>query len=206
MKIKVCGMRDADNILNVAKLAPHYMGFIFYKKSIRFVKEERAIDLLQNFPAIKKVGVFVDAKLDYILQKVHRHGLSHVQLHGKEQVNFCQKIKKAAKIRIIKAVSVTEDFNFSILQPYQEVVDYLLFDTKCSGYGGSGITFNWNILKNYNNQLPIFLSGGLSLDNIQSAKKLSFLKIHALDLNSCFEKKPALKDIKLLQKLDFLKI
>lgn len=205
MKIKVCGMNEVQNILEVAKLAPDYMGFIFYEKSPRFINKEANIQVLQNFPSIQKVAVFVNASLSYIEEKVTKHHFSHLQLHGNESVDFCKKIKNSTGKKIIKAFGVFQNFDFSITIPYQNEVDYILFDTKTSRYGGSGDFFAWDLLKNYNNKLPIFLSGGLTFENIQKAAKIDFVNIHALDLNSRFEKSPALKNVELL-KLGFSKI
>jgi phosphoribosylanthranilate isomerase len=205
MKIKVCGMSEPQNIIEVANLAPDYMGFIFYEKSPRFVKDESAIELLESYPKIQKVGVFVNASLEYIEQKSKKHHFSFLQLHGKESVDFCRKIKQTINSKIIKAFGVDENFDFLQVAEYQKVADYLLFDTKTAHYGGSGRKFSWDILKNYNNKIPIFLSGGLNLQNIDLATKIPFLNIHALDLNSQFEKKPAQKDINLLKQVHFQK-
>ena len=206
MKIKICGMNNEQNILQVAKLAPNYMGFIFYKKSVRFVAQEKVIDALEKFPNIQKVAVFVDASLEYIQQKIAKHNFSHIQLHGNEDPLFCEQIKIQSGKKIIKTFRVQQNFDFSIIIAYQNVVDYILFDTKTIDYGGSGKKFDWQILRKYNNKLPVFLSGGLSLDNIHYALGIDFVNIHALDLNSCFEKEPALKDIELLKKVYFKKI
>lgn len=202
LKIKVCGMREKENILEVCKLAPDYIGFIFYKKSPRFVKKEQVLDLLDDFPNIKKVGVFVDPEVRYLKEKIARHHFDYIQLHGKESVDFCSDLK-ALGVKIIKAFALEESFSFLTLNGYEKVVDYFLFDTKSKYYGGSGKSFDWQILKSYNNILPVFLSGGLSLENITAISDLNFLNLAVLDFNSCFEKKPALKNIDLLKKSNF---
>ena len=195
-------MRKEKNILELCQLAPDYIGFIFYEKSPRFVQNEKVLDLVNFFPKIKKVGVFVETTLDYLKKKITRHNFDYVQLHGKESADFCKKLKLLG-IKIIKSFSIEEKFDFSLLSAYEKIVDYFLFDTKTIHYGGSGKTFDWKVLKNYNNSLPIFLSGGLSLKNIPDIAKLDFLKIYAIDLNSCFETKPALKNIADLKILNF---
>lgn len=151
MKLKVCGMKL--NTLEVAALQPDYLGFIFWEPSKRFFE-----GIIPELPAtIKKVGVFVDATLDEILEKVNRYGLGAVQLHGKESPEFCSDLKKIIHDRskatgimdleIIKVFSVKEDFDFNILAPYENVCDFFLFDTKGKLPGGNGYTFNWEVLK-----------------------------------------------------------
>jgi phosphoribosylanthranilate isomerase len=196
IKIKICGMRDFYNIRDVCQLLPDYIGFIFYNKSERFVGDQLNRQQLKNFPtSIKKVGVFVDPTIEYILEQVEKYDLNFVQLHGDETPEFCRKLKLSG-IEIIKVFRVDDDFDFNYLEKYKPYSNYFLFDTKSRKYGGSGETFNWNILKNYDNKVPFFLSGGIGLDNIKEVKKLNnVLNIYAIDVNSKFEITPALKDI-----------
>ena len=201
MKIKICGMSDAKNIAEIASLSPDFMGFIFYPESIRFIKDEKSIDIMKNHPKVKKVGVFVNSSIDYIQQKIKRHNFSYIQLHGGESVDFCSNLKKNSSCKIIKSFGIDENFDFSIANAYQSIVDYIMFDTKSSRYGGSGISFNWQLLKNYQAKLPIFLSGGLSVENINKVKKLPFIKIFALDFNSKLEKEKAIKDLDLVKQI-----
>ncbi len=202
-KIKICGNCFAENIRQVAELAPDYMGFIFYKKSPRFVKQENYIDILENFPKIQKVGIFVNASLQEIESKIKRHHFSLIQLHGDESPDFCEQIKNLG-VLVIKAFGIGENFDFPILNLYKKIVDYFLFDTKGKGenkekYGGLGLSFDWNLLRKYKDNLPVFLSGGLSLENINKIPSFDGLKIQALDLNSCFEISAGIKDITLLK-------
>ena len=207
MKLKVCGLKL--NTLEVAALDPDYLGFIFWEPSKRFFE-----GIIPELPTrIKKVGVFVDATLDEILEKVNRYGLRAVQLHGKESPEFCSDIKKTINDRskatgikdleIIKVFSVKEDFDFSILAPYENVCDFFLFDTKGKLPGGNGYTFNWEVLKNYPSNKPYFLSGGIGVDEIEKIKEFQqrpeSTYCHAIDVNSKFESEPGLKDIKKLK-------
>ena len=196
IKLKVCGLRD--NIPDVAGLAPDYLGFIFYEKSPRFVGEDFQMPEIKA--GIKKVGVFVNEDVSAINYMVARHGLDLVQLHGDESPSDCQFLHEKG-IGIIKAFAMEEGFDFERLMAYEDFVDFFLFDTKTKGYGGSGSTFNWEILGKYSFDKMYFLSGGLSLENIHELKSLDTSKVHALDVNSRFEIEPGLKDITHVKKL-----
>ena len=182
------------NTQEVAVLQPDYLGFIFWEPSKRSF--EGTVPEISNH--IKKVGVFVDANIEEILEKINRFGLQAVQLHGKESPDFCRKLKKHSII-IIKVFSIKDDFDFSVLEPYEDTCDYFLFDTKGKLPGGNGYTFDWKALKNYPSTKPYFLSGGIGLEEVEKIKE--FLKspeskyCHAIDVNSRFELEPGLKDI-----------
>ncbi|SNB33121.1 N-(5'-phosphoribosyl)anthranilate isomerase [Flavobacterium psychrophilum] len=193
MKLKICGMKYPENILEVSTLLPDYLGFIFWEKSSRYFDLE-----IPKIPeSIKKVGVFVNANLEEILLKIKKYNLNLVQLHGNESPEFCKELKKST-IKIIKVFSVNDDFNFSALEPFEAVCDYFLFDTKGKLPGGNGITFNWQILEKYHSRKPFFLSGGIGLDDIKNIKNLN-LPIYAIDVNSKFEIEAGLKNIELLK-------
>jgi phosphoribosylanthranilate isomerase len=206
MKIKVCGMRDAANIIHLSELKPDYLGLIFYSQSKRFVgnPDKNVLKLLPD--SIKLTGVFVDEVMDEVLKKVKQYNLRAVQLHGSESVNYCHLLSKLLamqcpdnKIEIIKAFGVFSAFDFNILNPFEDVVDYFLFDTKTSEHGGSGLTFDWIILDQYLGQKPFFLSGGLSPENILKISNLDLGKLYGVDLNSKFELEPGVKDINSLK-------
>nr|WP_294939070.1 phosphoribosylanthranilate isomerase [uncultured Flavobacterium sp.] len=188
-------MKYSENIQDVAQLQPDYLGFIFYEKSPRFFKGE--IPILPK--STQKVGVFVDAYLDDILNKINRFNLQIVQLHGNETPEFC-KLFQHMDIEIIKVFSVDDNFNFETITPYESVCDYFLFDTKGEKPGGNGKTFNWQLLENYVSKKPIFLSGGIGLAEIQKIKEMN-LPIYAIDINSKFETEPGLKNIELLKNI-----
>jgi phosphoribosylanthranilate isomerase len=206
MKIKVCGMRNPQNITSLAELNPDYIGLIFYPGSKRYVSNPDK-SILSSLPSsIKLTGVFVDEKEDEVVQKVILYGLSAVQLHGNESPLYCENLRNKFKnqlpdvrIDLIKAFGVYPGFDFSTLEAYNEVVDYFLFDTKTSEHGGSGMTFDWTILDQYVGEKMFFLSGGLSPENIDGIFNLATKKIHALDLNSKFETEPGLKNIESLK-------
>ena len=189
MKIKICGMKFPKNIKEVGNLQPDYMGFIFYPKSKRFVGENFSYKSIENLPkSIKKVGVFVNETASTILEICSNYSLNTVQLHGSESLETCAEIKNKG-IEIIKAFSIDENFDFDSVKPYQAVCDYFLFDTKTPGFGGSGQTFDWNLLENYKLSKPFFLSGGLSLSSIGKIKKINQPMLVGLDFNSQLEDK-----------------
>ena len=197
MKLKICGMKNPGNILDVAKLNPDFMGFIFYKKSPRYFNGS-----IPELPEhIKKIGVFVNATLDYIKGIVNKHNLQGVQLHGNESPELCKQLQDLNCI-VIKVFSIKDSFNFNALEPYESVCDYYLFDTKGKQPGGNGYTFNWQVLKNYSSIKPYFLSGGIDLkeiDNLQSFLKRSEASFcYAVDINSKFETNTGLKNVEKL--------
>lgn len=205
LKIKVCGMRENQNILDLAALKPDFMGFIFYNKSPRNVLIFKNSKEILNLPkTIKKTGVFVDETFENILEYVSEFNLDFVQLHGSESPDFCQKIKSKG-IGVIKAFGIDKTFSFKQTVKYEKSVDFFLFDTKGKEHGGNGFKFDWSILKNYNQKIPFLLAGGIAIENIEDLIELKELNIAGLDVNSKFEIIPGLKDISNL-KLLFQKI
>lgn len=194
MKIKVCGNKYKKNLLQILKTKPDYIGFIFYKKSKRFVKGDFVSGFdTADFAKCKKVGVFVNASLKTVTGKIRKYKLDYVQLHGSETPEYCKEL--IAKTKIIKAFPVDEKFNFETLERYKSVCNYFLFDTRSDSYGGSGKKFDWNLLRKYKLKKPYFLSGGLSLDDLSDINNIKDKRLHALDINSKFEIKPGLKNV-----------
>ncbi|WP_390620524.1 phosphoribosylanthranilate isomerase [Psychroserpens burtonensis] len=213
-------MKYKDNITEVAQLQPDYLGFIFYEKSSRFF--DRDIPELPR--SIKKVGVFVNASIPYILEKIKNYNLQVIQLHGEESVSFCAELKlmchterslsaneesnneihvSSEMPEVIKVFSIKDKFDFSILKPFEEVCDYFLFDTKGKLPGGNGYTFNWDALKEYPSTKPFFLSGGIGLNETEKLKDFKNTDAskycYAVDVNSKFEIEPGLKNNKELK-------
>ena len=192
MKLKVCGMRSPNNIINLAKIMPDYMGFIFWENSKRFVSNSTP-DIGET---VKKVGVFVNARLDYIQKCIEAHKLNAVQLHGNESPEQCGELGEI-DVEVIKAFTVQKKFDFSRILVYESVCDYFLFDTKGELRGGNGLHFDWTILKDYPSKKPFFLSGGIGPNDcvaIASIIKLN-LPLYAIDVNSKFEIEPGFKNI-----------
>jgi phosphoribosylanthranilate isomerase len=224
MKLKVCGMKYQDNIEHVAALQPDYLGFIFYEKSARHFDS-----IIPKLPkSIKKVGVFVDANLEKVIENIKKHNLQAVQLHGDETPEYCLKLKRHYEekndevisskktdchdfsqksrndknIEIIKVFSIKNEFNFEVLKPYELVCDYYLFDTKGKLPGGNGFTFDWSVLNTYSSTKPFFLSGGIGLNETEKIKEFKQSEAskycYAIDVNSKFEMEPGLKNIEKL--------
>ena len=197
MKLKICGIKS--NTSEVASLQPDYLGFIFYKNSPR--------DFQDNIPeipkSIKKVGVFVDEKVEVIVAKIEKYQLDALQLHGHESPEVCRLLKSTKK-EIIKVFSIKDEFDFSVLNAYEDVCDYFLFDTKGKLPGGNGYTFNWDVLKDYPSTKPYFLSGGIGLNETEKIKAFkenpASKYCYAIDVNSKFEIEPGLKHIEDLEK------
>lgn len=199
MKLKVCGMRDPDNVRELySQINPDWMGLIFYPPSPRYVDDIYS-DALKDIP-VKKVGVFVDMDWKEIKDKVSTFGLSALQLHGEESVEQVKRIKEKIGLPIIKAISVNEKVIWEDLKPYLPFVDYFLFDTFTQAYGGSGKTFNWKLLMDYPYEKPFLLSGGLSFDHAELIKnfKQKIPQMAGIDINSKFEIEPGLKDIEMI--------
>ena len=201
-------MRDAENIHAVDGLPIDLMGFIFWPKSSRYVSERPSY-----LPThCKRVGVFVDATIDEIRQKVEEYHLDFVQLHGHETPEYIQQLRPFCgdSIAIIKAISVNSRDDIATYKNYEGLVDHFLFDTKCTCMGGSGQQFDWSVLADYDGNTPFLLSGGIGPDDAERVKDyltshLSPLTSHCvgIDLNSKFEVEPALKDINKLK--EFIK-
>jgi phosphoribosylanthranilate isomerase len=200
MKIKICGMRGEANIQALSELKPDYMGLIFYPLSKRFVNQANASLPEDLSDEIKVTGVFVNESHEVVLQKVKQYHLKAVQLHGEETPGYCHRLRRMlevedTEVELIKAFGIDEAFDFKVLEAYNNAVDFFLFDTKTPAHGGSGLRFNWQILKNYDLDRPYFLSGGIGLDDLNSLKLLNDYRLYAVDLNSKFETSPGLKDI-----------
>ena len=191
-------MRESGNIQDLLMLEPDYIGFIFFAKSKRYAGNLEKAALASISTSIKKTGVFVNEELKEVTEIVSHFNLDAVQLHGSESKDFCGSLKRE-NVELIKAFGVDEDFDFKVLEDYEDVVDYFLFDTKTSGHGGSGKAFNWSVLDRYKLNKPYFLSGGLSLENLEHVKDLEDKRLYAVDINSKFETEPGLKDIEKLK-------
>lgn len=184
-------MKEEANIGEVAELHPDYMGFIFYKKSPRYVGDEF---VLPENSVTDAVGVFVNEEKGEIIRRLKSINNNIAQLHGDEKPADCDELKSRG-ITVIKVFSVDDDFDFKVTQQYEDVADYFLFDTKGKFYGGNAKTFNWEKLQEYNQRIPFFLSGGLNADNLKQISILDNMNIHAVDLNSGVEDSPGLKNI-----------
>ena len=218
MIIKVCGMRDGENIRQVAELGVDWIGMIFWPKSPRNVTmipthagiiPDRGTDI-GNFKA-KRVGVFVDEMAQNIIIRVVNFQLDLIQLHGHETPTLIRNLRRTLDpdirpgVKFIKAISVESCDDIATYRDYEDCVDYFLFDTKCQTVGGSGEQFDWNVLEAYDGDVPFLLSGGIGPDDAERVRNFHHPKCIGIDLNSRFETEPAIKDItKLKQFLEQL--
>ena len=222
MIIKVCGMRDADNIREVSELDIDMMGFIFWKDSPRFVRmisshagiipdysEERlnknSGKVIDDQHRIKRVGVFVDDMPQTIVTRIYNYELDYVQLHGEESCIMIDNLRRTLEpdirtgVKIIKTISVSSAEDIEKTKEYEGCVDLFLFDTKCPTMGGSGDKFDWSVLSAYKGNVPFLLSGGIGMDDVDKIKSFQHPQFAGVDVNSCFETEPGVKDVEKLR-------
>ncbi len=195
--LKVCGMTDSQNIRDVESLGVHLMGFIFWPKSKRAVREKPAYLPQQA----KRVGVFVDEAIPRICSIADDYGLDLIQLHGNESPTYITSLRKALRrdSRIIKAFNIATAEDLSQTRPYEDAADYFLFDTKGKMVGGNGEKFDWSVLSHYKGNTPFLLSGGIGQDDAERVKEFTHPKCIGIDLNSRFESAPGIKDVQKLK-------
>ncbi|GHV62475.1 N-(5'-phosphoribosyl)anthranilate isomerase [Bacteroidia bacterium] len=225
MLIKVCGMRDAENIRELSALSVDFIGFIFYAKSPRYVSTPSALWRELGEIGIggkgKTVGVFVNETNEQILKIVHAQtpslvgdrGLDYIQLHGSETPQQCADLKQSGN-KVIKAFPIAKAEDLEQTKQYEGIADYFIFDTKCAvsddcgvydnyggygNYGGSGKSFDWSVLQSYGGNTPFLLSGGINPDSVNAIRAFSHPQFVGIDLNSGFETAPAMKDIQKLK-------
>lgn len=198
LKIKVCGMKDPENLEQLCELSPEYVGFIFYPDSKRFVGRSPDPALFQiPGPEIMKVGVFVDQEISQVKRAVDTFGLDMVQLHGGETVDYCRDLAGEGT-HVIKAMDPRK--RLDALESYSSAVDLLLFDSAGEGRGGTGLKFDWDLLRHMTIQVPYLLSGGIGPGDAETLRGTSFTGMAGIDINSRFELSPGIKDIQILRK------
>lgn len=199
--VKICGMRESDNIIEIAALMPAYLGFIFAEDSPRYFEGTMPL-ILQS---VKKVGVYVAASIEIILQTVEKHALQLVQLHGNESVDFCQELKKhlPTDVQIIKVFSIGQNFDFEMMHAFESCCDFFLLDAKGRLPGGNGTQFNWQMLEKYTSAKPFFLSGGIGVEDVAAILEIqnSQLPLYAIDCNSKLELSAGVKSKKKCEEL-----
>ncbi|MCS5491664.1 phosphoribosylanthranilate isomerase [Algoriphagus limi] len=196
MEIKVCGMREPENIRSlISDVNPDWMGLIFYPKSPRYVSDEYS-ESLKGFP-VRKVGVFVNESVDEILKKVKLFDLFAIQLHGKEPIEMLAELKRKTDTELWKVISVANEINWESIAGYLPYVNKFLFDTASPNHGGTGRKFDWEVLKTYPFDKGFLLSGGLDEDSVGEIRALQkeISQLEGVDLNSKFENAPGLKNI-----------
>ncbi len=218
MKIKVCGMRDVENIRQVAALGVDYIGMIFWDQSPRYVAmipthagiiPDRAdsspltpdLSPLTSHLSPLKVGVFVDEMPQSIITRVVNFQLDVVQLHGHESPTLIRNLRATIApdlrpgIQFWKAISISSADCLKACSDYEDCVDAFVFDTHCPSVGGSGRQFDWSILDAYQGSVPFLLSGGIGPDDVQRVRTFRHPQCMGIDLNSRFEIAPAVKNV-----------
>lgn len=217
MKIKVCGMRDADNIRAVSDLGADMIGFIFWKGSPRYVQmisssagtipdySEERLAKRQNKSVPperpERVGVFMDDMPQNIVTRVYNYDLDYIQLHGSESRIMIENLRSTLvpdiknNIKIIKTLSIRSKDDIEAYKEYEGIVDMFLFDTKMSLTGGSDEQFNLALLDEYKGKIPFLLGGGISLRDTERLRRISHPLFAGVNLNSKFETEPGMKDI-----------
>lgn len=199
LQLKVCGLTKLDQIQELIDLKIDFLGFIFYNKSPRFVLNQLSLEQISNIEHSGKVGVFVNEDLETIIEISEKANLNFIQLHGDETEDFVSELRQNLnpKIKIIKVIRIgnqsPEELQKTINQQ-PSTINHLLFDTDSKAFGGTGQTFDWNILNDIEIPIPYLLSGGISLENIHQLKTINHQPI-ALDINSKFEIEPGNKDL-----------
>lgn len=193
MIIKVCGMKENENIKALDTLQPDYIGLIFYEKSPRFIGAN-------NIPKTnaQKVGVFVNSNLEFILTQAKKYEFNCIQLHGDEDVKLAKSLFEKG-FKIIKNFSIDDEINNTEMKEWQPFCEYFLFDTKGENRGGNGEKFDWNLLQNYKLKQPFLLSGGIAFEDVSEIKKINHKAFAGIDLNSKFEIQPGFKNIEKLK-------
>ena len=205
MKIKVCGLREPDNIRDVLDLNVDYVGFILAEQSKRYVGDTDLAawiaDNEERFGTTQRVGVFVNAGVDVLLNAVHDYRLDWVQLHGDESPGYCRELQllwsvnTLRKASVAKAFSVDAGFDFAVTAAYADSCDLFIFDT--GGHpqaGGTGKQWNWDRLAEYIGNVPFLLSGGIGPDDAHRLRTIDHPQLLGVDLNSRFETTPGVKD------------
>ena len=214
MKLKVCGLTKMDQIQELISLNVDFLGFIFYEKSPRFVLNHLSLVEISEINHQGKVGVFVNETVEKILEISEKSNLNFIQLHGDEDEEFIKRLRQSLSknIKIIKVIRIGNDFEkfkneISKISNLKSQISNLLFDTDSKAFGGTGKTFDWQILNEIEIPIPYFLSGGISLENIKNLQ--NFVKVNmsenktltklntpfALDINSKFETEPGIKNL-----------
>ncbi|PSB01454.1 phosphoribosylanthranilate isomerase [Merismopedia glauca] len=196
MRVKICGITKVDQGVAITQLGATALGFICVPSSSRYVTSSQIKSVIQALPSkIDCIGVFAEATIAEITQVVSQTLLSGVQLHGSESPEFCQELReKLPEVEIIKAFRLKNAEYLSQIPAYFNFVDTFLLDAyHPQMLGGTGITIDWNILKEFNSPSPWLLAGGLTPENARQA--IEQVRPHGIDLSSGVEKAPGNKDL-----------
>ncbi|MCP4121570.1 MAG: phosphoribosylanthranilate isomerase [Bacteroidetes bacterium] len=201
VRAKICGLKYPDNLKNVSALLPDYLGFIFYPKSKRYMRDSLSPADLAAVPStIMKTGVFVNESPGKVLEMVSSYGLNALQLHGDENPEYLVKLRSELpeSIKLIKAFGIDDSIDWGSLNDYQECCDVFLFDTKTPNYGGSGKRFDAKLLAEYRSSKPVMMSGGIGIDELREVLGIRNIDLWGIDMNSKLEIEPGKKNVALV--------
>jgi len=204
-QIKVCGLTQLSQIRELVALKIDFLGFIFYNQSPRFVLNHLSLDEIAKINHHRKVGVFVNESVEKIIEISEKADLNFIQLHGDENEKYIVRLRQrlSEDVKLIKVIRIGNQNSKNLQETISKqpsTIDYLLFDTDSKAFGGTGKTFDWNVLNEIKISIPYFLSGGISLENVENINILA-QKPFALDINSKFETEPGIKDVEKIKKL-----
>jgi phosphoribosylanthranilate isomerase len=198
LKVKVCGMTDPENVQEVCKYRPDYMGFIFYHRSVRYVGSKPDPELFLAVPrGVRKTAVFVNEHYEKMIELTGKYGIEVLQLHGMESPETCRALRIHGKT-VIKVFPGDQLENERLLSDYSGAADYFLFDTPVKSHGGSGRKFDWSALNRLSSDVSFFLSGGITRSDTELIKDIELPSFYAVDINSRFETEPGIKDPELV--------
>lgn len=208
MKLKVCGLTKLDQIQELISMKVDFLGFIFYGKSPRYVLNHLSLKEISEIPHSGKVGVFVNENIENVIDFSVKANLNFIQLHGDEDENYIANLKNNLPfdIEIIKVIRIgnqTSEELQKTINHQPSTINYLLFDTDSKAFGGTGKSFDWNLLNELEIPIPYFLSGGISLENVFQLPTLN-TQPFSLDINSKFEFEPGIKDLEKIK--EFIKL
>ena len=220
-QLKVCGLTKMDHIQELISMNVDFLGFIFYEKSPRFVLNHLSLEGISAINHQGKVGVFVNESIEKIVKITEKTNLNFIQLHGDEDREFILRLRQklSENTKIIKVIRIGNQKKEELkktINHQPSTINYFLFDTDSKAFGGTGKTFDWQILNEIEIPIPYFLSGGISLENIKNLQ--NFVKVNmsenktltklntpfALDINSKFETEPGIKNLEKIKTLKSL--
>lgn len=198
MNIKVCGITQLKQLQQLDGLDIAFAGLIFHKDSPRYIGDKiNRKELKTTDFDLKKVGVFVNASYDEIMEAVDDYGLDVVQLHGDESPDLCEDLSEETEV--IKSFSINDKTVIDeLIADFDEVCDYYLFDAAGDQYGGNGVQFDWKLITDSKIEKPFFLSGGIGLQDVDKVKQFKHPDYYGVDINSKFEKAPGIKDMAMI--------
>lgn len=192
MQLKVCGLNERNSTELLRQISPDYVGAIHYKKSSRHLELEEIKNFFEQIDFAEKVLVTVNLPLQKMMEMIDFLKPDLIQLHGSETNEYLNQL--IPYVKIIKAFKVSPGFNFDETKNYSNA-HYFLFDTKGKKMGGNGIKFNWDLLQNYKSNKPFFLSGGISMTDVERINSIEHPQLFGVDINSRFERSPGIKDV-----------